>query len=481
MAWILAMKRLLSFQIILIGTLAILLVLFLAVMFREHPTWAFKLLGVCNKYEVLKFLGIGMGGILFVLQVLASHRRARAMEDAANEQAKATRNTEQGQRQERLKNAIEHLGHKSDSVRLGGAYELFHLAEDTPELCQTVLDILCAHIRRTTGENDYRQTYKLKPSEEIQSVLTLLFVQQYEVFKGCRIHLQGSWLNGASLQSAHLEKAVLIEAQLQGICLYKAHLQGADLTEAKLQEATLACAHAQKVSLVQAHMQRADLANAHLQGSVLNDARLHGASLQGALLQETGLNGTYLQGANLSVAKIQMASLGGAQMQGAILHMAELHGAVLTDAQMQGVYLRRAQLHGAIFSSLQGSQHLNETVRKSINPQPAQLHGVSSSVVKGISGSTERIRKRMDKETDLSGVIFSGGLTKKGVDSLVKGLSERGARNLRKILEPHIDRPVSYKLPDDSGAISGTYTEEEAEKWIAEYEEAISQVPGDDS
>ena len=465
----------------LIGTLAILLVLFLAVMFREHPTWAFKLLGVCNKYEVLKFLGIGMGGILFVLQVLASHRRARAMEDAANEQAKATRNTEQGQRQERLKNAIEHLGHKSDSVRLGGAYELFHLAEDTPELCQTVLDILCAHIRRTTGENDYRQTYKLKPSEEIQSVLTLLFVQQYEVFKGCRIHLQGSWLNGASLQSAHLEKAVLIEAQLQGICLYKAHLQGADLTEAKLQEANLACAHAQKVSLVQAHMQRADLANAHLQGSILNDARLHGAVLQGARLQETGLNGTYLQGANLSLANLQIASLGGAQMQGAILHMAKLHGAELRDAQMQGVFLRAAQLHEANFSSLQGSQHLSETVRKSINPEPAKLQGVSSSAVKSIRVSTERIRDRTDKETDLSGVFFSGGLTKKDVDSLVKGLSERGARNLREILEPHIDRPVSYKLPDDSGAITGSYTEEEAKKWITEYEDAMSEVPGGDS
>ena len=59
-----------------------------------------------------------MGGILFILQVLASHRRAKAMEDAANEQAnsakaqarateeqaRANENTEQGQRQERLKN-----------------------------------------------------------------------------------------------------------------------------------------------------------------------------------------------------------------------------------------------------------------------------------------------------------------------------------------------------------------------------------------
>ena len=42
------------------------------------------------------------------------------------------RKNEQGQRQDRLKNAIEHLGIKSESVRLRrGLNELFHLAKDT--------------------------------------------------------------------------------------------------------------------------------------------------------------------------------------------------------------------------------------------------------------------------------------------------------------------------------------------------------------
>ena len=50
-----------------------------------------------------------------------------------------------------MKNAIEHLGHASESVHLGGAYELFHLAEETKELRRTVCDILCAHIRRSGG------------------------------------------------------------------------------------------------------------------------------------------------------------------------------------------------------------------------------------------------------------------------------------------------------------------------------------------
>ena len=172
--------------------LLVLLALFFAVMFSESTEKCIAdLLGLKEKgekFEILKFLGIGMGGILLALQAVNSHRRAKAMEDAANaqagataEQAKANQNTEDGQRQERLKNAIEHLGHNSDSVRLGGAYELFHLAQDTEELRQTVLDILCAHIRQTTeSESEYRKEYKSKPSEEVQSLLTLLFVQEHQ-------------------------------------------------------------------------------------------------------------------------------------------------------------------------------------------------------------------------------------------------------------------------------------------------------------
>ena len=140
---------------------------FVGVLFCECiETYISKLLGLSSKKnETLKFLGIGMGSVLIALQALMSYKRAKAMEDTAEsqarateEQAKANQHTEEGQRQERLKNAIEHLGHKSDSVRLGGAYELFHLAKDTlkedakEKLSQTVLDILCAHIRQTTGD-----------------------------------------------------------------------------------------------------------------------------------------------------------------------------------------------------------------------------------------------------------------------------------------------------------------------------------------
>ena len=46
---------------------------------------------------------------------------------------------------------------------------------------------------------------------------------------------------------------------------------------------------------------------------------------------------------------------------------------------------------------------------------------------------------------------------------------------------PHVGKPESYELPGNSGAITGAYTEEDAEKWIAEYNEAMSSVAKEDA
>ena len=57
--------------------------------------------------------------------------------------------------------------------------------------------------------------YRDRPSEEVQNLLTLLFVQQSEVFKDYKATLTESWLIGAKLLGAWLQEADLSEAQLQ--------------------------------------------------------------------------------------------------------------------------------------------------------------------------------------------------------------------------------------------------------------------------
>ena len=438
---------LLSLLIILLILLGI---VFVVVLYFEDPKRIFNLLGVSKKeqpkYEALKFLGISMGGILVALQALMSYKRAKAMEetakaqanaanaqaDAAQAQARANENTEQGLRQERLKNAIEHLGHDSSSVRLGGAYELFHLAEDTEELRQTALDMLCLHIRQTTGESEYQEMHELKPSEEVQSLLTLLFVQELEVFKGLPINLQGSYLNGANLRNARLAKAVLSGAYLQGADLQWVHLQRANLGKA--------------------YLQGANLSMSHLQGANLNESHLQGANLRMSRLQGANLGWSHLQGANLGWSHLQGADLSGSHLQGANLRWSHLQGADLSGSHLQGADLSESHLQGA---------------------------GSAGFVL--FQGFVDSIRDQIGKESDLSDLLFEGGLSWEDLDSLLEGLSEEKTNELREKLEPHIDQPMSYGLPEDSGAITGAYTKEEAEEWIAEYEKAMSEVPKDDS
>ena len=355
-------------------------------------------------------------------------KTAKAQDDTAKAQVKANKNTEQGQRQERLKNAIEHLGNASGSVRLGGAYELFHLAEDEDEdtaegkkdLCQTVLDILCAHIRRTTGEPKYRDKYSSNPSEEIpseeiQSLLNLLFVQEHEVFTGHDINLQGRCLNGSNLNKARLEKADLRGAQLHGASLMEAQLHGADLRGAQLHGAYLW--------------------DAPLHGAFIFDAPLHGAHLRGAQLHGAHLRGAQLRGANLTSAQLHGANLIGAQLFGADLWDAQLHEADLT----------RAQLHGASSNEAKPPYELFETV----------------------------IKRQICKDSDLSGAISAGGL--EDVASIGKGLPDKEAKELRARLEKHIGDAKSrvFDLQRNSGASRGRYKEEDAAQWIAEYQTAL--------
>ena len=294
--------------IILVALLIGLLVVFVIVGVFD-PAWVHRFffgeVKDAEKSRILELIGVGMGGVLLAIGATIAHRRARAMEDTAKAQVKANEGAEDGRRQDRLKNAIKHLGHESASVRLGGAYELFHLAQDTKEardtkdLCQTAMDILCAHIRRTTSEAKYRKTYKWKPSEEIESLLNLLFIQEHAVFKGCRIDLRESWLNRAFLRSARLQGALLTRAWLQGAFVSKACLRGADLFEARIQGAELCEAHLQGANLYEAQLQGANLISAQLQG-----ADLHGAQLQGAFLIRAHLQGaTSESAAKLSFVK----------------------------------------------------------------------------------------------------------------------------------------------------------------------------------
>ena len=537
--------------------LAVLLVVIVIVLSTPSPEWIYPLLGLSQKSDILRFLGFGIGGTLLALGAVISYRRAKALEDTANAQVRANKNQEQGLRQERMKNAIKHLANSSASVRLGGAYELFHLAKDTREddqtedLSQTALDILCAHIRQTTREKEYTAEYESgpaqddkekrednpgpaqddkekrednpgpaqddeekgvnnpQPSEEIQSLLNLLFMRKHEVFKDRNINLRGAFLRGAYLWEARLKGANLMEAQLQGADLGEAQLQGADLGEAQLQGADLWAAQLQGADLWAAQLQGARLMVAQLQGAHLWAAQLQGARLMVAQLQGADLMEAQLQGADLMEAQLQGADLWKAQLQGANLGEAYLREAYLQGANLGEAYLREAYLQGANLGEayLQGANlgeaylqgaDLGEAYLQGADLGKAQLQGANLfgaqlqgtylmlADLRGVGSRNKleqmhrfivenNIRQQIGKESDLSRITFSGGLTQEDVDSIVESMpNDEHKKRLLERLMPHVGKPPSYELPKDNGAITGSYTKEEAEKWIAEYNEAMS-------
>ena len=392
--------------------------------------------GLSEQKEVLQLLGIGLGGFVLLLQALIANKRAKAMEetasaqaDAATAQAVANQNTETGQRQERLKNAIEHLGSDSESVRLGGAYELFHLANDTHSLRQTVLNILCSHIRRTTKEETYQDKHAWQPSEEIQSLLTLLFVDEYAVFAGLQINLNESWLNGADLCKARLRGANFRRAKLNKALLDNAQLAEAVFSEALLKEARLSKASLREASFFMVQMQGANLEEAQLQGSNLMDG-------------------------NLTAAYLRKASL-----QGADLFNASMYGATLTSARIQGARLSWTYLQGSFLDD-------------------ANLEGAGNHDWDSQFSFAERIRISVGKESDFSKVV-DGGILRDRVEQLVSELLCEGKQDaLRQQLRPYLNAQHRLGLPGNHCAVIGSYREDEAEDWIAEHEVAMRIMNG---
>ncbi len=217
-----------------------------------------------------------------------------------------------------------------------------------------------------------------------------------------------------------------------------------NLRRSRLNGADLQGAHLEKAVLAKAHLQGADLSGAHLQGADLSGAHLQGADLSGAHLQGADLSGAHLQGAVLYEANLQGSLLRGTYLEEANLGSARLQGSILPRAQFQGANLAGADLRGA------GSQgNLSLTF-------------------------SQRMRASADKESALAVATFAGGLSREDVEALVEDWPDEKATQAQERLVPHLDREAIREPLENSGAIIGAYTAEEAEQWIAEYEEVMS-------
>ena len=201
-----------------------------------------------KKREIMKLIGLGIGGALAVIGTVVLNRRADAMAKSAAAMAKNNELIEKGHIDERFKAAIESLGHAAASVRIAAFHQFYNLAKGSSDkdFVKSIFDILCSHLRQITSDEDYRNGKgQDKPTEECQSLLDVLFKNPQNIFSGLKAQLRGVYLVGANFGDANLQGAIFNDANLRGANFWKAKLEHAFFVNAKLQKANFTVAKAE--------------------------------------------------------------------------------------------------------------------------------------------------------------------------------------------------------------------------------------------
>lgn len=256
-----------------------------------------------------------IGGVAILIGLWLTARRIRASE----------RNVEiaqEGQLTDRFASAVEHLGGKSQSLRLGGIYALERIAADSEKDYWPIMEILTAFLRSVPSgpKNEATPNPAHPPShdeitpQDRQAVINVLRRRQHERE---RRHL-----------AINLARAKLAELDISGLYLAGASMESCDLLATNLQNSNL---------------EGADLRFANLSGANLGRARLVRARLRSANLVNALLDGADLSGADLAEASLRSARLPGANLRRARLAEADFENATLVEADLRGTDLRAAK------------------------------------------------------------------------------------------------------------------------------------------
>jgi hypothetical protein len=235
----------------------------------------------------------GIGGLVVLLgayltwrQLDISRRQLRHSLDASTAQLELSR---QGQITEQFSRATDQLGHDRPGVRVAAIYTLEQIASMSPELRDSIHQLLSAYVRAESpwSHHDPVTLTAIEPDlESTPATLPMLKVRAPDVQAAMQVLTRG----------ANITTEVI---DLQGgVDLRAAHLNGANLRRANLGRGTF----------VGAELIKADLSDAWLRRVSFRGAWLIDANLRGAILQDADLRGTDLTGADLSSADVRRAT-----------------------------------------------------------------------------------------------------------------------------------------------------------------------------
>ena len=302
------------------------------------------------KSETLKFIGLGISGMVVAIGAIAFNRRADA--EVTNNKL-----TEKGHINDRFQQATENLGHKELTVRIASFYQFYYLAsknmrtqKKTQEFRESIFEILCSYLRVLSHKiRDSKENEREYLDEEFQTLFDILFKDKFKAGEAILINHAVR----PNLQRIHLPYIQALGANLSYTNLSHANLSDGIFIEANLSHTRLWHAKFPNALLMEANLSHADLLKADLSGASLSGANLSEADLSEAKFPKADLSGTNLSGANLSEANFTLADLSGTDLSGADLSGADLSGANFQDAHLKNVELQdvrsisKANFYGA--------------------------------------------------------------------------------------------------------------------------------------
>ena len=310
-----------AFMFIVWLALVLMLMAFICLMFDATifnwyiPTSLYDWFGIEGnnaKYETLRFIGFGIGGMLATIGAVAFNRRATAQIDLSKAQTKHNELIEKRHIDDRFQQAAVNLGHGNRRVRITSFHQFYYLAKVTEDdFRKSIFDILCDHLRHITSEGFYEKVEGSAPTDECQALLNILFKpKDTSVFSKFSVNLQKARLEKMNLSNANLSNANLSDANLSRANLSDANLSHADLSGANLSRADLSNA-----DLSHSHLSRTDASNACLIRTNLSNATFSNKSFIRLNRPAADLSDSIFSGANLSGANFMGVQLKDAELQ----------------------------------------------------------------------------------------------------------------------------------------------------------------------
>ena len=511
--------------VVLIAFLLVILASLIVRIIGNESHWLDDWLGTDQKsnakYQTLRSLALLSAGLGGLLGLFISNRRAKAQAESVKEQAKSVDAQVKANENTTFHGAIKHLGDLSASVRLGGIYALYDLALSKPKKrLKNIIEILSAHVRATTQEEEYQKKYKKKPSDEISSLLKLLsnlnikYLSENEEGKWYPLDLSNAYLCGvilqevdfshaiftrsnfscANLEESHFEDADLEESHFEGAFLYKSHFERADLKESCFEGANLLQSHFEGANLLQSHFEDATLTKSHFSCANFKESHFTGAKLERSHFRGATLTKSHFEGANLRESCFEGAKLQESRFEDAKLYVSYFEGANLSESHFEGAFLEESNFGSVILygSHFEGA-YLLESHFEGAYLLASHFEGFLGDLMCFSGDFRKRIKNRIGKKANIGNrMIFAGGITEDDIkalkkiteDTLPHFTDDDRRKEFKKdmnqaigVLKIHQDKPTIREIPEDvKGSISlGELTEYRANEIIKNYDEIMKQ------